>query len=451
MASLVYVGPTFLQSLPNILCHKIRSKLAQVLQTCNLWPQNAVSLLAISVLLTLCMSNLGGAGNEQCSDRSEVHSVRPRSRRRNRGAGASDNGDHSDESNADIAASYARYSSEMQREESTADQHRKNLESAAQNGHRIPPDLQFSDEKVSGTKLHRQALDSMLRAAAADEFKVLYLYSLSRLARESVITMPMLKRLVHTYGIRVICVSEGLDSDRNDWEILAAILAVIHERFVKELSEAVLRGQEGMILGGYSVGDHCFGYDSVPAPGEAGRPLGKNQRVRKIYAVKSEEACWVYRIYDWFVRERKSIAWICRELNRLKAPKDHRSSMSEWEHSLVVEKLTNEKYIGVWRWGQRKNVRDPFTGKKSQKFRSEEECEKWVRHFEHLQIIDDATFEAAQKRLQENEEIHAGHRNKKGQLRGSSPCSVCKSPRHLLQGLFHCGECPRNCISSTIS
>lgn len=51
----------------------------------------------------------------------------------------------------------------------------------------------------------------------------------------------------------------------------------------------------------------------------------------------------MYRIFDWFTRERQSIRWIVKELNRLKAPKDHRSSMSEWEHGLVVEKLTNEK------------------------------------------------------------------------------------------------------------
>lgn len=81
----------------------------------------------------------------------------------------------------------------------------------------------------------------------------------------------------------------------------------------------------------------------VPAPSEAERPLAKNQHVRKVYEIKSDEARWVYCIFDWFTRERQSIRWIVKELNRLKAPKDHRSSMSEWEHGLVVEKLTNEK------------------------------------------------------------------------------------------------------------
>jgi len=387
------------------------------------------------------LSAQSDGGPRQGTPLSSASIDRPRSRRRGRPCETQVGCDDEDST---VAASYARYSSGNQREEGTADQHRKNLELAAKNQHRIPPDLQISDEKVSGTKLRRRGLDAVLHAAEAGEFATLYLYSLSRLARESVITMPMLKRLVYTYGIRVICVSEGLDSDRNDWELLAAIMSVIHERFLKELSEAVHRGQEGMVLAGYSVGDHCFGYDSVPAPGEEAQPRGKNQRVRKIYQINLTEAEWVHRIFEWFVREKRSIRWIVKELNRLKAPKDHRSSKPEWEHGLVIDKLSNEKYIGIWHWGQRQNLRDPFTGNKSQKFRPEEECEQWVRTFEHLQIIDDATFLAAQQRLKENEDANAKHRDKQGRLRGSSKGSVGKNPRHLLQGLFRCGECRRN-------
>jgi hypothetical protein len=102
--------------------------------------------------------------------------ARPRSRRRGRRGQLKrgENGDGSDTS--DIAASYARYSSGMQREASTADQHRKNLELATKNGHRIPLDLQFADEKLSGTKLWRETLNAMLRSAETVELKTLYLY-----------------------------------------------------------------------------------------------------------------------------------------------------------------------------------------------------------------------------------------------------------------------------------
>ena len=61
----------------------------------------------------------------------------------------------------------------------------------------IPPELEYSDHAVSGTKLDRDGLNRMLRAAAAGEFQVIFFYSLSRLGRETAITVPMLKMLVH--------------------------------------------------------------------------------------------------------------------------------------------------------------------------------------------------------------------------------------------------------------
>jgi hypothetical protein len=61
--------------------------------------------------------------------------------------------------------------------------------------------LEFSDESVSGTKRNRAGLNAMLAAAERGEFHVLYIFSLSRLARESIITMPLLKKLVHIHRV----------------------------------------------------------------------------------------------------------------------------------------------------------------------------------------------------------------------------------------------------------
>ena len=79
---------------------------------------------------------------------------------------------------ADIAASYARYSSELQDESSIVQQHRKNREKATQNGHTIPPELEFSDAAVSGTKRERAGLNAMLSAARAGRFKIIYFENL---------------------------------------------------------------------------------------------------------------------------------------------------------------------------------------------------------------------------------------------------------------------------------
>lgn len=341
------------------------------------------------------------------------------------------------------SASYSRFSSDMQRDESISDQQRKCHEKAGANGHMISPDLEFSDEAVSGTKRHRTGLDAMLAAAEAGEFKVLYFHSLSRLSRESVITLPLLKQLVYNCGVRVVSVTEGIDSNDTAWELIAHIMSIVHEQYLKDLAENVLRGQEGAVLAGFSVGDYCFGFSSAPIPGSEQGRRGRNARPRRLYVVDAGTAAWVARIFHWFVHERRSLRWITRELNRLHAPKDHRAIRREWRHQYLVRLLQNRKYVGWWPWGQKKNVRDPLTGKIRQEDRASEECEQWLRHLPHLQLVDDETFEKAQRILAINREATAGRRKEKGLLNGSKPGASGYYPRHLLSQLVVCGHCGR--------
>jgi site-specific DNA recombinase len=338
-------------------------------------------------------------------------------------------------------ASYSRYSSEHQREESITDQQRKCHESAKSNGHAIAPELEFYDQAVSGTKLHREGLDKMLAAAEAGKFSTLYFYSVSRLARESVISMPLLKKLVHVHRVRIISVTEGIDSSRDGWELLASILGVMAERYVKDLGVSSFRGQEGAILAGFSVGDHCFGYKSVPIAGSENGRKGRNAKPHMTYVIDERTAPWVFRIFHWFVVELRSVRWITRELNRLGAPKDHRSTTKTWHHQQVTDLLKRTKYVGKWPWGQMQNVRDPFTGKVSQENRPAEECEKWTRDFTHLRIISDEVMAAAQARLGANERKQEQRRQPDGRLAGSATGNSQTHPRHLLSGLLRCELC----------
>ena len=164
--------------------------------------------------------------------------------------------------------SYSRFSSDGQRDESISDQQRKCCDKAEINGHKISPQLEFFDQAVSGTKRHRAGLDAMLAAAEAGRLKVLYFHSLSRLSRESVITLPLLKHLVHNLGVRIISCTEGIDSNDTAWEIIAHVMSIVHEQYVKDLAANVFRGQEGAVLAGFSVGDYCFGIHVRANPGE---------------------------------------------------------------------------------------------------------------------------------------------------------------------------------------
>ncbi len=338
------------------------------------------------------------------------------------------------------AASYSRYSSHLQSEDSIEDQQRLCRESANQNGHHLQSEFEFADLETSGALRDREGLDALLQAASEGQFQVLYFFSLSRLARESVISMLVLKNLAYNFKVRVISVSEGVDSALIGWDMMATMFSLQHEQFLKELSKNVRRGQEGAVGRGFSVGDYCFGYKGEPIPGsEVGR--GRNAKLRMAYAIDSERAPWVKRIFDWYVVDHQSIRWITAELNHLNAPKDHRSTKPLWHTIHVRRVLANLKYVGKWPWNRMCNVRDPLTGKIHQEMRDAKDVEKWTRDLPELRLIDDATFIAAGERLQKNKEALANHRDSEGKLQGSDSALHRNSPNTLLSGLFVCEKC----------
>jgi len=98
------------------------------------------------------------------------------------------------------------------------------------NGHCIREDIEFSDEVVPGTKRHRTGMDATLAEAEAGRIKVLCFYSLSRLSRESVITLPVLKHWVYNCRVRAVSVTEGIDSSDTVWERIAHMVAIVHKR-----------------------------------------------------------------------------------------------------------------------------------------------------------------------------------------------------------------------------
>jgi len=356
--------------------------------------------------------------------------VRPRSRRRKSSSGSAP---------STIAGSYSRYSSDLQDASSITQQQRKCREKALQDGMTILLELEFADEAISRTKRERDGLNAMLAAARAGRFGTLYFESLSRLARESVITMPMLKELVYIQRVRIVSVSEGIDSTQANWDLLASFMSWTHEQYIKTLRAAVLRGQEDAVLNDWSVGDWPFGYGSEPIPGsEVGRK-GRHPRPRMRVVINEEYASWVRLIFRWFVEEKRTLDWITRELTRQNAPKDRRSKTPGWHHDYVKRVLRNQKYIGIWPWGKNTNVRNPLTGQISQEERPLEEAAKWVRERPHLRLIDDVTFFKAQALLDEFEAKWATIRTDNGQFHGSNPDS--QPARHLLQGLLRCAGC----------
>jgi hypothetical protein len=133
--------------------------------------------------------------------------------------------------------------------------------------------------------------------------------------------------------VRTVCIDEGIDTTTNDsWELLAGFFGFQNEQYLRALAKSVFRGQEGIVLDCLCVGDYCFGYKSEPIPGSEQQRKGRNPEPKKRYIIQPEEAAWVCKIFEWFVLEKRSLRWIARQLTRSGAPKDHRSSIKDWQH-----------------------------------------------------------------------------------------------------------------------
>ncbi len=144
----------------------------------------------------------------------------------------------------------------------------------------------------------------MVQAAVQGHFNTLYLYSLSRLAREASIAVPIVKMLVTRYGVRVVSVAEGIDTAQPGWEMAVHMMSLVHEQYIRDLSANVRRGHEAAKRRGQSTGDYPFGYHSVPAPGYTVPTGSRNLKVPKVYEIDQVTAPWVEKIYQMYVDQR---------------------------------------------------------------------------------------------------------------------------------------------------
>jgi len=329
----------------------------------------------------------------------------------------------------DNAAVYARYSSDLQDNSSIDGQIRKARDWAEKNGFCLPKNNCFVDEAMSGTKEGRPGLDQMLVAAKQGTFAVLIVENLSRLARSHVYASTVMMQLVYVFKIRVIGIDDGCDTNTTNWELLAGIKNILNEQYIRDLGKMVYRGQVENLMHGYSNGDLCFGYDSIPVTTEE-ILAGRNRKTKMKYVVDEKQAAWVRRVFDWFVNNQKPISWIAREMTRLGAPKDRRSTSRAWHPTSIQRLLTNAKYVGIWIWGKKRAERNPIDGKIRYVKRSHEEVSKYTRSFPNLRLIDDELFAQAQKLLRSNK------------LRSDYSSNVRRQPvKHLLSNLVRCGIC----------
>ena len=333
------------------------------------------------------------------------------------------------------AAIYARYSSENQRPESIEDQISSCRKFAAQNGHSVAEDQIYVDQAASGARRDRRGLAALRAAAASSAFEAVLVDDLSRLARNTLLLLSVLEEL-RFHGVRVVSVSEGLDTDDQEATFGIQVRGVFNELQLMDLKKKTLRGQMGQKQRGFIAGEATFGYRSVPV-GEMrldkkGRPRPDGYKM----TIEPRQAAVVLRIFRDFA-EGKSESRIVKALNAEGIP-GRRKAQRGWSPATVHRVLRNEKHVGRWVWNRTETRRDPKTGRRRQFPKPESEW--FVTNDEALRIVPQELWDRVQARMAEVRKTWPGGRGICG-FKGQKGGRVRHYPTDLLSGAMTCAVC----------
>jgi site-specific DNA recombinase len=324
-------------------------------------------------------------------------------------------------------ACYARYSTDLQREESIEDQLRNLRNFAAARSWQILPAHVYADYGISGASTDRPALKAMITAALAKPapFDVILVDDTSRLSRNLAEAMH-LKQQLEFAGIRLIAVSQGVDSADDQADVIWTVHGLVDSLFLKELSKKTHRGMEGLALRGMHTGGRVYGYRSVQVEGGA-----------KL-TVFEPEAVIVRRIFEMSANG-KSLKKVAKQLNaeNIRSPQPGtKKRYDTWAPSAIREMLRRELYVGKIVWNKSKKVKVPGTNKRVRRPRPESEWK--ITRAPELRIVSDELWQRVEQRIQFTLKTYG--RN----LRGM--CQRNASSQYLLSGFLKCGECGANLV-----
>lgn len=241
-----------------------------------------------------------------------------------------------------LAAIYARFSHENQRDTSLYDQIRRCRDIALRNSAVVPDELVFTDAAISGKGSEtskRTGYALLLEAWTQRRFKVLVVDEQTRLFRDEE-EAARIKNFIKSTGVRVIS-ADGLDTNNPSWELLWGIKAAIGANELSQIAHRVKRGMLGALERGYSAWQPPYGYKRAPEYNEAGDHIGTR------WEVEPSQADVVRRIF----RERLAGTSYDTIAAGLIADQIPSPSGGLWALTSVVNVLTNRTYAGVITWG----------------------------------------------------------------------------------------------------
>ncbi|WP_371371037.1 recombinase family protein [Sporomusa aerivorans] len=269
---------------------------------------------------------------------------------------------------------------------------------------------EFVDDGYSGEFIDRPALTKLRKKLKDKLFHIVIAYAPDRLARKTIHLLIISEEISKAGAMRKFA-SVNFEST-SEGELMYKFQGIVAEYEKEKIKERTMRGKRGKASKGLVISNaKPFGYtfDSD----------------KSTYVINESEAEIVRMIFDFIVKKKMGTARICKELNArgILSPRAKKS----WIVSSIHRILTNSLYKGVI-YSMKYRYEKIGLSKKKRTLRPESE---WIP-ISVPAIIDEFTWQTAQRQLQENKDF--AKRNLKHD--------------YLLNGLVTCAKCGRAMVIS---
>lgn len=306
--------------------------------------------------------------------------------------------------NVKYVAAYARYSTDMQTENSIVFQMDAINRFCEEHGFKVTH--RFQDEAKTGTNTNRENFQNLCMAARMHSFDAVVIYDITRGSRD-VADWFNFRKAMMLLGVEVISVEDNLGDLMNPNDFLVELLGVgIGQHHVlttrqKSIEGITARAKTGVFMGGCPP----FGYDVVD----------------QHYVINEYEASIVRKIFAMYA-DGQSYKAILAELKGVPTKKN-----GVWSTSLLSSVLGNDRYIGIYTWNRRKvKVMGKWAGGGPN--------ERIVRIEGAIpSIIDKDTWNIVQARRKSNKRAQ----------------NSAVRREYLLSGLIECGSCGSSYVGVT--
>lgn len=228
-----------------------------------------------------------------------------------------------------IAAIYARYSSDKQRDESIEIQVEQCTDLIkAQKGWTLGE--VYADRGISGRIDQRPDFQRCITDAEAGRFQVLVVYKYDRFARNVMLSRMYKERLIEA-GVELWSVREGKSTDTPDGFLHSAMDEVMAEYYSRNLAKLVADGMKKSAEKRKACGRRIYGY-TTNATDEYIEDAEKAPIVQEIF-----------KRYLWGQSVPAIVEWLNEQGYRT-------NTGSTWSKQTVSRLLRNDAYIGVYRF-----------------------------------------------------------------------------------------------------